>query len=78
MEPLSDGKGGGDELFPGGVTDRFIDRRDFLELLEVRDGDRYGVSAGVGSDTMAGELHSSSVSQTAMVNDSLSTWLVKD
>lgn len=44
----------------GGVADR----RDFLEL---RDGVRYGVSAGVGRDTTAGVLHSSSVSHTAMV-----------
>lgn len=65
------GIGGGDELFPGGVTDRLVDRRDFLELLEALDGVRYGVSVGVGSDTIAvaGELLSTSVSHTAMVND---------
>jgi hypothetical protein len=60
LEPfLSLGSGGGDELL-GGVADR----RDFLEF---RDGVRYGVSAGVGSDTTAGVLDSSSVSHTAMV-----------
>lgn len=60
FEPfLSLGRGGGEELL-GGV----FDRRDFLEL---RDGVRYGVSAGVGSDTTAGVLSSSSVSQAAMV-----------
>jgi hypothetical protein len=53
------GIGAGDELF-GGVAER----RDFLEL---RDGVRYGVSAGVGSDTTAGVLHSSSVSHAAMM-----------
>jgi hypothetical protein len=71
LELFSVGNGGGDELFPGGVTDRLMDRRDFLELLEARDGVRYGVSAGVGSDTTAaaGELDSSSVSHTAMVKN---------
>lgn len=56
-------RGGGEELL-GGVADR----RDFLEL---RDGVRYGVSAGVGSDIMAGVLHSSSVSHTAMMREAL-------
>lgn len=55
----------------GGVADR----RDFLEL---RDGVRYGVSAGVGSDTTAGVLHSSSVSHTAMVGGGLSEDLVRE
>jgi hypothetical protein len=60
LDPLSPFSGGGDELFPGGVTDR----RDFLEF---RDGVLYGVSFGVGSDATKGALDSSSVSQTTMV-----------
>ncbi len=71
FEPfLSLGSGGGDELL-GGVADR----RDFLEL---RDGVRYGVSAGVGSDTTAGVLHSSSVSHTVMVTAAYPATLVRN
>ena len=70
LEPLSLrllGSGGGDELvplfrFPGGVTERL----DLRELRELREGVRYGVSAGVGSDP-TGPVDSSSVSHTAIM-----------
>ena len=64
LSPRSLGNGGGDVPFPGGVTDR----RDLLDARELREGVRYGVSCGVGSDVAAGPLrYSSSVSQTAML-----------
>lgn len=63
FEPFSLGIGGGELPFPGGVTER-------RDLLEVRDGVRYGVSCGVGSEVAAGPLrYSSSVSQAPILTD---------
>lgn len=57
------GSGGGEVLGRGGVTDR-------RDLLEFRDGVRYGVSVGVGkaaAAAMRGPSISSSVSHTAIL-----------
>lgn len=56
--------GGGDDPFAGGVAD-------LRDLLEARDGVRYGVSCGVGREAAAevgGPPSSSSVSHTAMLD----------
>ena len=59
--PRSLGRGGGEVLLPGGVTDR-------RDLLEVLDGVLYGVSTGVGNETAAGlPRYSSSVSHAGIV-----------
>jgi hypothetical protein len=60
LSNFSVGNSGGGKGTPGGVTDR----RDFLE---VRDGVRYGVPAGVGKAATAALLSSSSSVWPAIV-----------